>query len=304
LDAAYGIRIHGRIGEEFTKMEMLKKIGFLCAIALFAANSVAQAQSAPTATFAVPAANNSYADVADLVTISPLILDVQIRKVTKVPAEQAVGVPANLQRLVIDADVLALLLGDGGFAGTARFLLDVPKDAKGNIPKLKKARYFLLGSKVAGKPGTIKLARPDALIEYSVANDALVRAITKEVVIIDAPQPISAITSAFHSPGTVVGEGETQIFVETRTAKIYSLSVFSRPGVPKRWAVSTGEVIDESATAPAKATLLWYRLACGLPRMLDAKLVETAEEENVARAQADYRFIIESLGSCDRRRRG
>jgi hypothetical protein len=284
-------------------MKMLNRFCFCAGLALLASAAVLQAQPSPPASFALPAANSSYADVADLVTISPLILDAQIKKITKVPADQAIGVPANLQRLVIEADVLALLRGDGGFAGQARFLLDVPKDAKGKIPKLKKARYFLLGSKVTGKPGTIKLARPDALIEYSVANDALVRSVTREAVVIDAPQPISGITSAFHSPGTVVGDGETQIFVETRSAQIYSLSVFSRPGLPKRWAVSTGEVIDESATAPTKATLLWYRLACGLPRTLDAKLVETAEEENVARAQADYRFVIDSLGGCDRTRR-
>jgi hypothetical protein len=262
-----------------------------------------QVPATPAPAFSVPAANSSYADVADLVTISPLIVDAQIRKATKVPLEQAVGVPANMQRMLIEADVLALLRGDGGFAGTARFLLDVPKDTKGKIPKLKKMRYFLLGSKVAGRPGTLKLSRPDALIEYSIGNDAMVRAVTKEAVMIDSPQPIVGVTSAFHSPGTVIGEGETQIFVEAKGNQIYSLSVFSRPGAGKRYAVSTGEVIDESAAAPQKNSLLWYRLACGLPRTLDTKLVETAEQENVGRAQADYKFVIDSLGACDRKRR-
>jgi hypothetical protein len=273
------------------------------AFALAAAAPMALAQTAPAPAFAIPAANSSYADVADLVTISPLIIDVQVKKAIKVPPEQAIGVPPTVQRMVIEADVLGLLLGDGGFAGQARFLLDVPKDAKGKIPKLKKQRYFLLGSKVPGRPGTLKLSRPDALIEWSAANDALVRAITKEAVVIDAPKPIVALTSAFHSAGTVIGEGETQIFVEAKSGQIYSLSVFSRPGEPKRWAVSTGEVIDESAMAPERNSLLWYRLACGLPRALDAKLVETPEPENITKAQADYRFVIESLGPCDRKRR-
>lgn len=259
--------------------------------------------SATQPAFAIPALNSSYADVADLVTVSPLILDAQIKKLTKVPIEQAIGVPANMQRMIVDADVLALLRGDGGFAGTARFLLDVPKDAKGKLPKLKKQRFFLLGSKVDGKPGTIKLARPDALIEWSAGNDALVRTITKEAVLINAPPPIIGLTSAFHSPGTVIGEGETQIFVEGKANQIYSLSVLSRAGQTKRWSVSTGEVIDESSAAPAKNTLLWYRLACSLPRELDTKLVESPEADNVKRAQEDYRFIIQSLGRCDRTRR-
>lgn len=280
-------------------------IGWLLGIAamLFAGSAQAQTTPVPGGGFAIPAANSSYADIADLVTISPLIVDATVKKVTKLPPEQTVGVPATIQRLLIEADVGALIRGNDGIASQVRFLLDVPKDVRGRIPKLKKMRYLLLGQKAPGLPGTIRLSRPDAVIEWSVGNDAMLRAITKEAVIIDAPQPIVSLTSAFHSPGTIIGEGETQIFVEARNNQIYSLSVLSRPGEAKRWMVSTGEVIDESAMAPPKNTLLWYRLACGLPRTLDAKLIETPEAENVARAQADYRFILDSLGQCDRRRR-
>ena len=276
----------------------------IVAFSLVSVASVAWSQTAmPPSGFAVAATNNSYADIADLVVISPLIVDATVKKATKIPAEQAIGVPANLQRMLIEADVSALVRGNDGVAGQVRFLLDVPKDAKGKTAKLKKQRYFLLGSKAAGLPGTIRLSRPDAVVEWSAANDAMLRAITKEAVVIDAPQPIIALTSAFHSPGTIIGEGETQIFVEAKGNQIYSLSVFSQPGAPKRWAVSTGEVIDESAGAPVKNSLLWYRLACGLPQTLDAKLVESPEADSAAKAQADYRFIIASLGVCDRTRR-
>lgn len=282
----------------------MKPILFLkCAVfALITPLSAALSQPVTTG-FSVSSSNTSYADIADLVVISPLIVDATVRKITKIPAEQAVGVPLSVQRLLVEADVGALIRGNDGIAGQVRFLLDVPKDAKGNIPKLKKRRYFLLGSKAAGLPGTIRLSQPDALIDYSLGNDAMLRAVTKEAVIIDAPQAIVSLSSAFHNPGTIIGEGETQIFVEAKANQIYSLSVFSQPGTPKRWAVSTGEVIDESAGAPQKRTLLWYRLACGLPQTLDAKLVETPDADNVLKAQADYRFVIASLGPCDRTRR-
>jgi hypothetical protein len=273
-------------------------------VALLLFPAAVTAQPAPiSASFAVPANNSSYADIADLVVLAPLIVDAQIRKTTKIPPEQAVGVPANIQRLLVEANVLALLRGNEGIADSVRFTLDVPKDAKGKIPNLKKQRFFLLGNKAAGLPGTIRLARPDALIVWSPGNDAMVRAVTKEAVLIDAPQPVVALTSAFHSPGTIIGEGESQIFVEAKGNQIYSLSVLSRPGMAKSWSVSTGEVIDGSATAPAKNSLLWYRLACGLPRDLDPTLVETTEADNVERAKADYRFVIQSLGPCDRTRR-
>ena len=264
--------------------------------------SPAAAQNAAAAPFAVPAQGSTYADIADLVVISPVILDAQIRKVTKLPDTQAIGVPANIQRVLVDATVSSLIRGNDGFAGSARFLLDIPRDAKGKIPKLQKQRYFLLGSKVAGSPGVLKLSRPDALVEWSAENDATLRSITQEAVQIEAPQAISGISGAFHTQGTVIGEGETQIFLRTAGGQPISISVLSRPGQTRRWAVSTGDVIDESAIAPARNTLLWYRFACSLPRALDATLVESGEARDIANAQADYRFVLDSLGPCGRTR--
>jgi hypothetical protein len=130
----------------------------------------------------------------------------------------------------------------------------------------------------------------------------LVRTITKEAVLLGAPDAISAISSAFHTPGTVIGESETQIFLRTAGGEPISISVLSRPGQEKRWAVSTGDVIDESAQAPARNTLLWYRLACSLPRSLDSKLIESSEPASIAGAQGDYRFVLASLGPCGRTR--
>lgn len=276
------------------------KVATACALLLSAPQLSAQNSASPA--FAVPAQGGSYADVADLVVQSPLILDAQIRKVTKLPEAQTVGVPVTLQRVLVEADVLSLIRGSDGFAAQARFLLDIPKDAKGKIPKLQKRRYFLLGSKVAGRPGELRLARPDALVEWSAENDMVLRAITREAVQLEAPQAISGITSAFHSQGSILGEGETQIFLRTSNGQPISISILSRPGQAKRWAVSTGDVIDESAIAPARNTLLWYRLACSLPRTLDAKLVESGDAADVGRAQADYRFVMDSLGPCGRTR--
>ena len=282
----------------------LRLIRTVFATILLTCGGIAMAQIAPVAPppLAVQAEGAAYADIADLVVVSPLIIDVTIRNAKKVSPEQALGVPINLQRMLVEADVLALIRGQGGVAPRVRFVLDVPKDAKGKVPKLKKQRMFLLGSVVAGKPGEIRLSRPNALVQYSAANDALVRAITQESVQTDAPQRVTGIISAFYSAGTVIGEGETQVFLRTQNNQPISLSIISRPGQVKRWAVSTSEVIDESASAPARHTLLWYRLTCGLPRDLSAERVESGEGDNVARAQADYKFVIESLGPCGRKR--
>ena len=269
---------------------------------VFSGNTRAQPIVSSAPAYAVQAEGAAYADVADLVVISPLIVDATIKTAAKIAPEQSVGVPANMQRMLVEADVLALIRGQGGVTPRVKFLLDLPKDAKGKVPKLKKQRLFLLGSTVAGRPGEIRLSRPNALIQWSAANDVLVRAITQEAVKIDAPQRITGVASAFYSAGTVLGEGETQVFLKTEKDQPMSLSVLSRPGQDKRWAISTAEVIDESATAPLRHTLLWYRLACGLPRDLNAELVEAAESDNAARAQADYKFVINALGPCGRKR--
>ncbi|WP_373474532.1 hypothetical protein [Sphingorhabdus sp.] len=276
--------------------------GFAAILLGFSGTGNAQTNLGIPSSLAVQADSASYADIADLVVISSLIVDANVRNLRKIPPEQAVGVPANLQRMLVEADIVTLIRGQEGVAPRVRFLLDIPKDAKGKIPKLKKQRLFLLGSSVAGRPGEIRLSRPNALIQWSAANDILVRAITKEAVQIDAPEKITDITSAFYSAGTVIGEGETQIFLKTAKEQPLSLSVLSRPGEEKRWAVSTAEVIDESATAPAKFTLLWYRLACELPRSIAAEMVEAADSEGAAKVQADYNYILDSIGPCGRKR--
>ena len=267
-----------------------------------AGQSAAQSPPSALGSFAIDANDASYSDVADLVVISPLIVDTNVRSVQKVSAEQALGVPATRQRVLIEADVMALIRGEGGVAPRVRFVLDVPKDAKGKIPKLKKQRMFLFGRQVAGRPGEIQLSRPNAIALFSPANDTLVRDITRETVQLNAPRRITGIASAFHTAGTVLDEGETQIFLKTDKDQPLSLTVLSRPGAQKQWAVSTAEVIDASATAPERFTLLWYRLACDLPRSLRPELVEGANSENAARAQADYKYIIDALGPCGRKR--
>ncbi len=284
-------------------IRMVKLQAMCLGAALFLAPVGAFAQS-PVAlpAFAIQAENAAYADIADLVTIAPMIVDAVVFKATKVAPEQAVGVPITLQRMVIEADVLALIRGNSGVASRVKFLIDIPKDAKGKVPKIKKMRVFIMAREVAGRPGEIQLVRPGALVSYSAANDATVRAITKEVVQLGAPQRITGIASAFYSPGTIMGDGETQIFLTTERNQPLALSISSRAGQQKIWSVSTSEVIEEGAMAPARYSLMWYRLACGLPRTLAPEQVESNDSANAAWAQADYQYVLEVLGPCGRRR--
>lgn len=261
---------------------------------------VAAAPAAPV-TYAVPADTSSYADIADLVVTSPLIVDAKVRSVKKVPAEQAIGVPANIQRMLVEADVQALIRGGGGITPRVRFVLDLTKDSRGKLPSLGKQRLFLMANYTA-TPGNIKLARPDALIQWSAGNDAMLRAITTEAVRIDAPPQITGVGNAFHNAGTLLGEGETQIFLKTANKQPMAITVISQKSIGKSWSVSTSELIDETSSAPKRNSLLWYRLACGLPKRIPDAAFETDAADLRSAAQADYVFVLKSLGPCGRQR--
>ncbi len=268
---------------------------------IFAQASVVFAAPAAPISYAVPPETSSYADVADLVTIAPLIVDAKIRSVKKLPPVQSVGVPENIQRMIVEADILALIRGNGGITPRVRFLLDLKKDQRGKLPSLNKQRLFLMAD-YSATPGNIKLARPDALIQWSTGNEALLRAITKEAVQIDAPAQVNNVINAFHTAGTLIGDGETQIFLATANKQPMAITVVSVQGQAKVWSVSTSELIDEISNAPKKPSLLWYRLACGLPSKLADNIFESSDADARNAARADYAFVLKALGPCGRQR--
>jgi hypothetical protein len=238
-----------------------------------------------------------YADVADLVTISPLVVDATVTKVTKVPPAQTIGVPADIRRVVADATVNALVRGQQGIVPRIRFLFDLRKNSAGEFPDIKKLRFFFMAN-YTGTPGTIKLVTPKAFLQYSPENDATVRRVTREAVMLDAPRRLTGIASAFYTAGTVIGEGQSQIFLDTEGNQPMSITVNSRADSGKSWSVSTSELVGESASVPQKQTLLWYRLACGLPRSMPDDVIAGSEADTVSALKDDYAFVLAKLGSC------
>ena len=241
-----------------------------------------------------------YAQIADRVVGAPAILDVRIRSATRIKGPEAANVAAGYQRFYVEADVLALIRADAPLPARVGYVVDVPLDARGRAPKLNKRRVLLFARPVAGQPTMIQLTTLDGQRDWSAELDALIRRIAREVVAPDAPPAITGLGNAFHVPGSLPGEGETQIFVQTANGAPISLSILRRPGEQKRWAVALGEIVDDAAAAPPRDTLLWYRLACGLPRALPATSLADAEPENAAAAREDYRFVLEQLGPCKR----
>ncbi len=241
-----------------------------------------------------------YAQVADLVIGAPAIVDARIRSAARIKGPEAANVPAGHLRFYVEADVLALIRADAAMATRVGYVVDVPLDARGRAPKLAKRRVLLFARPVAGQATMIQLTTRDAQRDWSADLDALVRRIARDAVAPDAPPAITGLGNAFHVQGSLPGEGETQVFVQTATGAPISLSILRRPGEQRRWAVALGEIVDDAAAAPQRDTLLWYRLACGLPRALPATSIADEDPANVAAAREDYRFVLDQLGPCKR----
>lgn len=259
------------------------------------AGAAAPAPAPPTAV----AAPTSFADVADYAVESATIVDAFIRRATPLDATRAPNLPAGIVRIYIEADVQAVIYGREPVARSVSYLVDVPRLANGRPPRLSRQRVLLFARPVVNA-SQLQLVRTTAQLAWSEGHAMSARAIATELARGDVPPQVTGVAQAFHVRGTVTGESETQIFLRTANAQPVSLTILRRPGQAPRWAAAFGEIVDESAAVPARRTLGWYRLACGLPRRVPAEAVAGVSAEDVAAIAADYAIVTASVGSCDR----
>ncbi len=271
----------------------------VCGMAPLNGGKAAVSAPAPVAS---PAERWSYADVADLFLAAPVVVSARIAEAIPVPQPGNTAARPSTIRYYLVADVTSLIRGTGGVPPRVSWIADVPLDSRGKPPRLKKLQVILAALPVAGRPAELRLAARDAMVPWSAALETRVRTVVASGLAADAPPRVTGISSAFHSPGNLPGEGETQIFLTTDIAQPVSITVLRRPGQATTWAVSLGEIVDEAARAPARDTLGWYRLACFLPRALPVAAVSELSESDAATARADYAFVIEAMGVCGRTR--
>jgi hypothetical protein len=246
-----------------------------------------------------------YADTADLALAAPVAADVRVVEAVRLKEEQAAGVRPGFFRFYVEADTVSLIRAPQPLPARISYVVDLPAGPNGKPPRLTKgAEFLILAAPVAGRPGELRLIAPDAQLAYSPAEADRLRAILKEAMSASPPPRITGIGRAFHVPGSLPGESETQIFLNTADGRPVSLSVLRRPGETPRWSVALSEIVDEAAAPPARETLLWYRLACALPRALSPQSIqEGTSEEDAAAIRADYWLVLDNLGPCGRVRR-
>lgn len=276
-------------------------------LALQAFPSVSLANS-PSAVSSQPSPF-TYADLADLATNAPIVLHGAIRSMSQIKADRAPGLADGYARFYIESEIISLIRGVGPLSSHVQYLVDLPLQANGKPPKLmRKQPVLIFAQPVAGtlagshSTNSIRLIAPDAQLPWDAATESQLRSILTESTRPDAPPAITAIANGFHVRGTLPGEGETQLFLNTRTGEPVSLTIITAATGARRWSAAFGEVVDENAAHPRVGTLGWYRLACGLPQSLPLEKLGGTAPEDRRKAAADYAYVLRELGQCGRTR--
>ncbi|MBX7494498.1 hypothetical protein K3172_01355 [Qipengyuania sp. 6B39] len=244
----------------------------------------------------------TYADIVDLADQAPLVVRAEIRDQATVEPERSPGLAPGRVRLYVEARTTALIAGDVPMGESLRYLVDLPLDAKGKAPKLKKQDVILFARPVPGRPGQIQLVEPDAQFAYSEAFAASLRSVLASLVAPDAPPRVTGVRDALAVEGTLTGESETQLFLDTENDGPVSVTVVRRPNQAPRWGVSWTEIVDQAARPPRRDSLEWYRLACFLPATLPTQANLSRDPQARRLAAEDYALVIGALGACPRTR--
>lgn len=273
------------------------------ALALAATFSTVCAHAQTRATpIVAPMPVATYADMAKMAEHASVVALVEVRNQAVVRPERAPGLAAGQARLYVEARTEALLAARAPLGESISYLVDVPLDSKGKPPKLRKQRFFIFADAVPGRPGSLQLVEDGAQVPATVESEQLARTVIAALAAPDVPPAITGVRDVMSVAGNLVGESETQLFLDTVTGQPVSLSVVRRPGMEPQWGVSWSEIVDQAARAPLPQTIEWYRLACSLPAQLPAGAYLQDDRDARLRAEADYRYILEQLGSCERLR--
>lgn len=278
--------------EEVRKQGMLKPSVILTCFAL--------SLSAPAAAQTAPTPSLTYADLVDLGENAQVVVRARVKDQVALKPERAPGVAPGHVRLYIEAETLSLIAGNVPLGEKLRYLVDVPLTSKGKAPKLKKSEVLLFARPVAGRPGELQLVGNGAQQLYTPTLESRLRPVLTQLVSADAPPQVTRVADALAVEGTLVGESETQLFLDTENDGPVSITVVRRPNQPVRWGVSWSEIVDQSARPPRADTLEWYRLACSLPATLPSEANLTRNMRARELAARDYAYVVEQLGPCDR----
>jgi len=247
-------------------------------------------------------AQPTYVDLIEMSRAANIVARIVIEEQITVPPERAPGVPPGQVRLYVEALTQALLGGSVPVGESLVFLVDQPHDIEGDAPDIEELSFLVFASAVPGRPGEIQLVGGRSFLPDTPELEQRIRMVLTQLASETMPPQVTGVREVISVPGNLVGESETQIFLETQGGAPVSLNVLRRPGQRPQWGVSWTEIVDQAARPPRPETLQWYSLACFLPERLPEESFLQSDRESRVRASEDYAVILEQLGPCARSR--
>lgn len=271
-----------------------------CALPGIAQDRSRSASQPPAAALPDSPVGPGYVDLLEMTEGAEIVLIAAITRQVQVQAERSPGLAPGHTRLYLEAETEAVLGGSSGIGADIVFLADHTADSRGRPPRIEGQRYLLFARPVPGRPREIQLISQDAMLPADPGLVERTRTVLRQLVEGPPLPQVTGVREVISVAGNLAGESETQLFLETAGGEPVSLTALRRPGQAPEWGVSWTDIVDPSARPPEAETLAWYRLACFLPRDIpeDAFLQEEADAR--ARARADYAFMLDELGPCER----
>ncbi|MEO0500109.1 MAG: hypothetical protein AAF205_06065, partial [Pseudomonadota bacterium] len=219
------------------------------------------------------------ADFADLTLNARTILSARIDKTKRVKEKRAPGLAPGFGRLLVRANVESVVAAPSAVPGRIEYLVDLPLDARGKVPEIEERKVLLFLDREHA-PGEFVLSHKYGQQMWSVERETVAKRFAAERVdpAMLALKP-ERILSAFNVPGTLPGESESQIFIETESGNPMSLVILNRPDQEPRYAIATSDIIDASAAPPEAGSLAATLLACDLPETLPDTVLEERPAE-------------------------
>lgn len=243
----------------------------------------------------------TYADIVSFALAADLVAIVTVDEQIAFSEERAPDVPPGRVRLYIESLTRNLLAAPTSVGESLIFVTDTDRDPDGDEPDWEDRSFVIFADLVRDRPGEIQLVSSQAMFPAGPVIEGRVRRVLTQLSAAAIPPAITGVRDVISIQGNLVGESETQMFIETESGAPVSLTVVRRPGMEPQWGISLGEIVDTSARPPEAESLAWYRFACFLPDRLPSDAFLQGDRVSQQRAREDYAFVLSELGPCKRR---
>jgi hypothetical protein len=274
-------------------------IGAALALALVPAQRAPAAQPAAAA---VAAPAPSYASLARLTLAAPVIVRAQVRKPGLFSRPQVTQLPNGRLRVVMEADLQSVIQAPLAIRTPIQFVWEGQGDAKGRAPDLSRQTFLMFLNRPATAAEPFTLVRASGLAPWSEPAEATVRRIIGEA--LQSPSiaklQLSGVREIMALDADPPYAASYQLLLDGRSGEAVALQLDQHPQAQRdRVQVSFDDTMV-AAQAVQRDTLLWYAIACTLPRQSADRIAAAAAVPDQAGAAASaYARLVNALGTCN-----